>query len=116
MTALKSVAQCDSNSICTSKKVLRYLYIQNETAHFLAKDTFNLGQILSKKNEIIILKDSLITNRNEALNISNNTANLYKSQLEFTEKTLTKKVKKFQFTTIVSCVAGFTSTLYLLFH
>jgi hypothetical protein len=111
MTALRSVAQCDSNSVCTSKKVLRYLYIQNENAHFLAKDTISLRTIINNKDQQLVLKDSLITNRNEALNISNNTANLYKNQLEFTEKTLTKKVKKFQFFTSI----GILTTILALF-
>jgi hypothetical protein len=96
MTALNGVAQCDTNSVCTKKSVLKYLYVQNEKAHYLEKDTFNLGQILSTKDKQLILKDSLITNRNEALNIANNTATLYKNQLEYTEKTLTKEVKKYQ--------------------
>jgi hypothetical protein len=87
------------------------LYVQNEKANYLAKDTFNLGQILSKKDKQLILKDSLITNRNEALNVANNTSTLYKNQLDYTERILTKKVKKYQ----LFSLAGIITTILALF-
>lgn len=108
MTALNGVAQCDSNSVCTKKSVLKYLYIQNENANFLAKDTFNLGQILSKKDKQLTYKDSLISNRNEALTIANTTTSLYKNELE----TTSKKLKSFQLYTLIGAVTTFLALLF----
>lgn len=108
MTALKSVAQCDSTKVCTSKSVLKYLYIQNETAHYLAKDTILLSGIIANKNKQLVYKDSLISNRNNALTTANNTTSLYKNEVEITSK----KLKSFQLYTLIGVITTFIALLF----
>jgi len=118
MTVSKCVAQCDTNSICTKKEVLKYLYIQAEKANYLAKDTVNFQLLIRSNSTIIEYKDSLISNRNEALRQCENANEINEIQitsLEKSNKTLTRKASVFKFTTISVAILGSITTILALF-
>jgi uncharacterized membrane protein len=113
MTVSKSFAQCDTNSICTKKVVLKYLYLEAEKSAYLQNDTSFLNEIIANQRAISVVKDSLIANRDEALELCYDRHSLVVTDLNTSKKqvkSLTKKVSLFKTVSAslsAACVAMF---------
>lgn len=115
MIVSKSVAQCDTNSICTKKIVLKYLYEEAENAAYLRTDTAFLNLVIEATQQKIKYKDSLIVNRNEALGLCKDSYVI--SQLELNNekkqvKVLSKKVSLFK--TLTLFLSGLAVAVYFI--
>jgi len=104
----------DSSHVITSKRVLKYLYQESVRAKYLDKAMSINDSIILNQIDIINTKDSVIINRNEALDVCNEKVELH----EIVEKRLSEQLKKrerqsklFQLTTIVGVI---TSAIFII--
>jgi hypothetical protein len=75
--------------------------------------------VIVAQKSIIVEKDSLISNRNEAIGIhkyENDVCNIELKSSQKENKKLSKKVTFFKFTTISVAIIGISSTIYAIFH
>lgn len=111
--------KCVAQTVPTDKEVLNYLFKESAKAYYLQKDTANLSKEIAFKDQQLVHKDSLISNRNKALTLCENQSELIQSQLLLSEKqkkALTKKVNLFKFTSISIAIIGTITTFLALFR
>ena len=119
MLTLILCKKCVAQTVPVDKEVLNYLFSQNAKAFYLEKDVKLCDSIVDHQQSIVKSKDSLISNRNEAIRISQFENDLCNIDLNLHIKECKKanrKVKFFKLTTITSIVIGAISSTYLLFH
>lgn len=101
--------KCAAQIIPTDTTVLKYLYKEAASAYYMRKDIFLADSIISMQKHIIIIKDSIIANRNEALNVCEFEKELTKSKLLSTENQLKSKTKEAnKFNTLAKIFASTT--------
>lgn len=110
-------SQCDTNNVCTPKKVLNYLYIESKKSIYLQNDTAILESQISEYKKMLDIKTNQILN-------CENKVELILSEKDFMvaenkailseNKTLNKKVALFKTTTIISSSIAIITTIGLL--
>jgi len=112
-------AQCDTSNVCTPKEVLSYLYEQNVVANQLKSDTSHLRSLLKDKSELIIQKDSMISNRESKIiseQKKNELIGIEKKSAEDSNKKLIRKNSALSILFIVSNVLKSLCIGYTLLH
>lgn len=114
IVSTKCYGQCDTNSICTKKKVLIYLYKESSRASYLQKDTILKSNEINQLNRIIILKDSVILNNNKAFDVCKQENGILKKDIQYNKNIsnkLHRRVILFQITTLVASVTTLIAIL-----
>ncbi len=114
-----SFSQCDTNSVCTKKSVLSYLYEQNVRVGQLSSDTTKLRSIIRDHEQKSIQLDSLVSNRNQKIaneQQKNELILIEKKAIEDSNKKLSRKNLFISIVAIVSNILKSIGIGYLLLH
>lgn len=99
--------------------VLKYLLGRSQKAYYMEKQLAYSDSTISIQQKIITNKDSLITNRNDALQVCEAEKEITQLEVEGLtkeNKSIKKKVSFFKFTTIGAVIIGSISTIYFIIH
>lgn len=101
--------RCCGQTIETDTAVLKHLYKEAASAFYLRKDTAMCNLILSKKDSLLIYKDSMIVNRNEEVSVCNQEKKIQQIEIKSLEnqnKKLNRNVAIYKTTTIAGVVTS----------
>lgn len=110
-------SQCDTNSVCTPKHVLSYLYEQNAKSNKLAHDTVHLRSIINDKDKQIVQLDSLVSNRDKQIAVEKSKteiSEIEKSSILESNKKISRKNSAISIIAILSNVLKSIGIGYLL--
>jgi len=107
-------SQCDTNNICTPKKVLDYLYIESKKSVYLQNDTtILLSQIEQYKKALEVKSNQILNceNKVELILSERDFINAEKDAVLSENKSLKKRVALFKVTTIISSTVAIITTI-----
>lgn len=106
-------SQCDTNSVCTKKTVLSYLYEQNVKVGQLSSDTTHLRSIIRDQEQKNIELDSLVANRDKKIANEQQKNELIKIENNSLVESNKKLSRKNSFISIIAIVSNAIQSFFI---